>query len=248
MVETLYIVMPVYNEEANLRDVVADWYPILEAMDPASRMLLIDDGSSDASAALLEELAQARPQLEVISRENRGHGATLRELYTRAIEAGAEWVLQTDSDGQTLPSEFGAFWLRRSGQDLLIGCRPEREDGRWRRFVSRVLGWTLQLVLGVHLVDANTPYRLMRAQALARWLEGVPEDAKLTNALIAAAADYVGSPTTWLEISFRQRQGGVNSIDLGAIVRHGWRAVGEFRRARSQFRAVFGPRRRRARR
>ncbi|MDI9470191.1 MAG: glycosyltransferase family 2 protein [Bacillota bacterium] len=242
MAETLYLVMPAYNEAANLRDVVADWYPVLAAGDEASRMLILDDGSTDESAVVLEELAARYPQLHWWSRENRGHGATIRELYEEAVAAGADWILQTDSDGQTLSSEFASFWMRRSGMAMVIGDRHEREDGSWRRFVSWVLVQLIRLRLGVHLIDANTPYRLMRAEVLARLLPALPKDAHLVNALLAAAFVYDGQPCTWVPISFRARQGGVNSIDVPAILRHGRRFWGELGRARASFRSVLGPR------
>ncbi len=242
MAETLYLIMPAYNEAANLRDVVADWYPVLAVGSEASRMLILDDGSTDESTVVLAELAARYPQLLWRSRENRGHGATVRELYEEAIAAGADWILQTDSDGQTLASEFASFWMRRSGMAMVIGHRHERQDGSWRRFVAWVLKQLIHLRLGVHVTDANAPYRLLRADVLTRLLPALPADARLVNALLAAACIHDGQPCTWVPITFRARQGGVNSIRIPAILRHGRLFWSELGRARVLFRSVLGPR------
>ena len=72
--DTLYIVMPAYNEEENIEAVVADWYPILEGKSEASRLVIADSGSSDRTHEILENLKTTHPQLEILADTDRYHG------------------------------------------------------------------------------------------------------------------------------------------------------------------------------
>ena len=112
--DSLYIIIPAYNEEETILDVIHGWYPIIERYhgDGASRLVIINDGSTDHTANILEEAAKTRPLLTTITKENSGHGATVLFGYHFALEHGADYIFQTDSDGQTLPEEFENFSRR----------------------------------------------------------------------------------------------------------------------------------------
>ncbi|MBQ1736150.1 MAG: glycosyltransferase family 2 protein, partial [Lachnospiraceae bacterium] len=157
--DVLYMIIPAYNESANIAQLVDDWYPVIEAHDGGgkSRMVIIDDGSKDDTFAILEKLAESRPLLKPITKPNSGHGATILHGYKYAISEGADYIFQTDSDGQTKASEFEDFWKRRRRYDMVIGWRRSREDGASRVFVTNVLRLVVRLVFGVKVRDANTP-------------------------------------------------------------------------------------------
>ena len=108
--DKLYVVMPTYNEEANVRDVVRSWYPVLEGKNDESRLVIADGGSKDRTLDILHELEKELPKLVVISMPGTDHGTKVWALYDYAIKNHADYVFQTDSDGQTQPSEFPAFW------------------------------------------------------------------------------------------------------------------------------------------
>ena len=232
--ETLYVVVPAYNESENIAELVEGWYPVVEAhaADGSSRLLVVDDGSSDDTYARLCELARDRPLLEPLTKPNAGHGPTLIFGYNHAIAAGAAWIFQTDSDGQTLPEEFEGFWELRDGYDAIFGKRTRRQDGRGRAFVERTLCLLLRLAFGVKVPDANAPFRLMRASMVARYLPKLPADFNLPNAMLVAYAAHFGERVCFREVTFRPRQGGTNSINVRKIVRIGLKAVGDFARLR----------------
>ena len=151
MEETLYIVMPTYNEEANIRNVVAEWYPILENAGENSRLVVSDGGSKDKTLDILNELKKEFPKLVVIPNPGTDHGTKVILLYKYAIEKGADWIFQTDSDGQTLPSEFEEFWKLRKKYDIIMGNRKKRGDGAGRKLVENVLRVYLKLFLAINL-------------------------------------------------------------------------------------------------
>lgn len=140
--------MPAYNEEANIRTVVEQWHPVVEQIGEDSRVVIVDDGSKDATYRVLEELRATYPQLIGLTKKNSGHGSTCLYAYRYAIEQGADYVFQTDSDGQTDPAEFTSFWEQRADYDFLIGARKERQDGFSRVVVTKVLKLVVMFIFG----------------------------------------------------------------------------------------------------
>ena len=226
--DKLYIVIPAYNEQDTIKSVIDAWYPVVEKTGKDSRLVVIDDGSKDGTPDKLNEEAKSREQLIVKHKENSGHGATVLYGYKFAIAEGADYIFQTDSDGQTDPKEFSAFWQERSKYDLIIGDRTDRKDGFSRVVVTRVLRLVILLCFHVWVKDANTPFRLMKAQTLKEKLKYVPDDYFLTNVLITVIYTKHENRIRYIPITFKPRQGGVNSINLKKIIKIGFRSVTEF--------------------
>lgn len=230
--DKLFIVIPVYNEEANIRDVIEDWYPVVEKHNGngESRLVLIDDGSKDSTYSIIQDCAQKYPLIKAITKQNEGHGATVLYGYNCAIENGADYIFQTDSDGQTLPSEFEQFWKCRKEHEMVIGHRSKREDGFSRYVVTKVLKATLKICFGVTVTDANTPFRLMNADILKENLKYVPKKFNLSNVIISVIYAKKKYNVKYIPITFRPRQGGVNSINLKKIFKIGVQAMKDFRK------------------
>ena len=229
--ESIYIVMPAYNEEANIRSVVSQWHPVAERLRKEgvnATLTTANDGSKDSTFAKMKELAKEYPFFEPLDKPNSGHGATVLYLYRHAIENHADYIFQTDSDGQTDPDEFWQMWEARKNFDLQVGHRNHREDGFSRIVVTKVLKGVVRLTFGVGVTDANTPFRLMHTASVKPVLDLIPADFFLSNVALSAIAVKKGLRTRWIPITFRPRQGGVNSINLRRIVKIGWKAVGDF--------------------
>jgi len=224
----LYIVIPAYNEEENIEIVVREWHDVVIKINEQSRVAVIDDGSKDSTYTKLQEFQKELPQLDVVTKPNSGHGATVLYGYRYALKNGADYVFQTDSDGQTLPSEFWQFWENRECYDIQIGFRKNRQDGISRILVTKTLRLILFLQFGLWITDANTPFRLMSAQSLTELLPKIPKDHNLANVLLTVLFTKAKKKMRYIPITFRPRQGGVNSINLRKIVRIGIKAVKDF--------------------
>ena len=227
MEDCLYIVIPAYNEQDNIRRVVEDWYPVVEKAGGESRLLIVDDGSKDDTFEILTRLARNRPRLKPVTKANQGHGATVLYGYRYALRAGADYVFQTDSDGQTLASEFWPFWKRRKQYDMVIGLRNHREDGLSRVIVTKVLKLTVLFCFHVYVPDANTPFRLMSAESLRANVRKIPKNYNLSNVVLSVLYEKYYR-TKYIPITFRPRQGGVNSINIRKIAGIGRKAVTDF--------------------
>ena len=120
--KVLYIIMPAYNEEQNIENVIVDWYSIVEKYNGngKSRLVVIDDGSKDRTYEIVKKCAENRPLLIPITKQNSGHGGTVLYGYQYALKNDADYVFQTDSDGQTIAEEFHQFWEQKEQFDMLI--------------------------------------------------------------------------------------------------------------------------------
>ena len=237
--DKLCIVIPAFNEEANMETVAREWHDITARVNGQSRLVIIDDGSTDSTYARLQALQKELPQLETVSKSNEGHGATVLYGYHYALRLGADFVFQTDSDGQTMPSEFWKFWESRRDYDIQIGFRKGRQDGYGRRIVTKVLKLVLFSVFTLWTADANAPFRLMSAGSLKQHLHRIPEHFNLTNVLLTVLYEKAESRIRYIHITFRPRQGGENSIYLTKIVWLGWQALKDFRRMAKRKKEVF---------
>lgn len=230
--EKLFLIIPAYNEEETISTVIDRWHEAAVSAGSESRLVVIDDGSRDHTYEIMKQCEKKYRQLIVLTKENEGHGATIRFGYEYAIAAGADYIFQTDSDGQTLPEEFPKFWHHRKRAAMVIGNRVHRQDGLGRILVTKVLKLVLLAIFHVNVPDANTPFRLMRADVLGEQMHLIPGKYNLTNVLISVIFIKKKLGVEYLPITFRPRQGGVNSINLPKITKLGAQALRDFWRIR----------------
>ena len=181
-----------------------------------------------------KQLALDRPKLVPVSKPNGGHGSSVLSGYRYAIEHGADWIFQTDSDGQTDPGEFAAFWEKRKHYDAVLGNRVVRGDGKDRKFVENTVCFLLRLIFGVKVRDANAPFRLMKTDLVAKYINKLPADYNLPNIMFTTYFVYFREKVLFLPITFQPREKGTNSLNLRKIVKIGRNAVKDFRRFRKE--------------
>lgn len=222
--------MPAYNEEDNIEAVVNQWYPLLEGKSDESRLVIADSGSKDRTHEVLTRMKNTDyPKLEILDTDNQYHGPKVIALYDYAIKKGADYIFQTDSDGQTNPQEFGAFWNERKQYAGIFGNRTARGDGKDRAFVEKVVCILLKMYFRVDVPDANAPFRLMKADTVKQYLYKMPRDYTLPNIMLTTFFSFYHENIVFKEITFKPRQAGVNSINIPRIIKIGWKALGDFR-------------------
>jgi len=212
--DNLYIVIPAYNEEMNIDAVARQWHEIVRKIGGKSKLLIINDGSKDNTYEKLQTLKAELPYLYPLTKPNGGHGSTVLYGYQTALKENADFIFQTDNHA------------------AIIGSRNHRQDGISRVFVTKVLKVVLRLIFGIKVTDANTPYRLMKRETLAKYVPRIPDNFNLSNVLLTVLMLDAGEDVLFLPITFRPRQGGKNSINLKKIVKIGCQAVKDFRQIR----------------
>lgn len=181
----LIAILPAYNEEAVISNTVREWLDTLDGTGVDYRLRVRDDGSRDRTADIVDAIDH--PHLELVRSENRGHGPTILAEYRRAAEE-AEWIFQTDSDGELPATAFPDFWEAREGADLVLGHRQNR-DGPWvRKLITTTLRFLLRVCFPPGVKDGNCPYRLHRAEAFREVFKKIPVDTFAPNALLSGHA------------------------------------------------------------
>ncbi len=232
MSKTIYIVMPAYNEEANIEDTIKQWHPVCEKLSAEgnnAKLVIANDGSKDNTYSIMQSLQDKYPLFIPLTKPNSGHGGTVLFLYRYAIENNADYIFQTDSDGQTNPDEFYEFWSLRKDYDGIFGNRTERGDGQQRAFVEKVVCLLVKIFFKVSLPDANAPFRLMNINSLKMYINVMPQDYNLPNIILTMCFVKFNERTKFIPITFKPRQGGVNSINFKRIFKIGWQALSDFR-------------------
>jgi dolichol-phosphate mannosyltransferase len=214
------IVMPAYNESEIIEAAVREWYDEVVARIPGSELIVVDDCSRDDTGAILESLASTLPGLRAVRPErNGGHGKALRFGFGHATR---DWVFQTDSDRQHVPSEFWKLWEVRDHSDFIVGVRSRREDGAFRVVITRTMRVLNFLIWGVWITDANCPFKLMRREPFEKVLEKIPRDSFIPMVMVSILARKMRFRVLEIPVTHLPRRGGQQS--LKGIVR--WLRVG----------------------
>ena len=212
----LVLVVPVYNEEDAIVEVLEEWRSELlrTVGDGRFSILVVDDGSTDGTPKRLAALDW--PELRVHRHTNRGHGQSCLVGYIEAHRMGATYTFQIDSDGQCDPVGFASVWSLRDKAAAVYGRRTSRDDGFARRVISSILRLSLKITRRTRLNDTNVPFRLYRAPLAAAAAIRIPADFNLANIAMALLME----PEGFLEvpIHFRDRIGGEPAVRLWGFV------------------------------
>lgn len=179
----LTVVMPVYNEEGSLRGCVLSWIDTLDALEINYRLLLIDDGSTDATPQVLNEFDSNR-RVIAVSKQNEGHGPTILKGYRFAVLT-SQWAFQVDSDDEIPATAFPELWAARDGVDAVFGVRMGRDQSVDRKLISRTAAATSRTLFKSKVRDVNVPYRLISSESLGPLLGMLPADTFAPNVVIS---------------------------------------------------------------
>ena len=210
------IVIPVYNEEANLRELVDR---VAAAMQPSGadfELILVDDGSRDGSARLLDELAADRPWLNPLKLiRNYGQSVALQAGFDHAR---GDFIVTLDGDLQNDPADIpGLLTLMhdRPHVDVISGWRKDRQDAAVsRKLPSRIANSIISSVTGVHLHDYGCALKVYRA----RVIHGIRLYGEMHRFIPALAAE-VGAHIIEVPVQHHARTRGVSKYGIGRTLR-----------------------------
>ena len=223
LLKDVAVVIPVFNEEKLIGECINEWLNVLDSVNLNYEILIIDDGSSDATISIVERYGDNQ-NVQVIIKQNEGHGPTILAGYKRAVGI-AEWVFQADSDNEISPNQFSALWSRRQGQDAVIAWRQGRNQTTIRRLVTFFARVTTKVLFRCHLRDVNIPFRLIRSETLAILLEKIPSDTFAPNIALSGALSLMNYQVEECPVVFNERIVGESSLSNLGAVRKGGRAL-----------------------
>ncbi len=206
----LAVVIPVYNEEACIAQVLGDWTAALDELKIDYRIIALNDGSRDRTQEILGEMPPT-PRLELVDKPNSGHGPTILMGYRSAVQA-AEWVFQCDSDNEMPASHFKRLWEIRDSYDALFGFRTGRKSSIDRKIVSFLSRLVAGMLFGTGVKDVNVPYRLIRAEILEKIISDIPPDTFAPNIIISGMLCKSGAKIANIPVPHVLRKTGKVSI------------------------------------
>lgn len=209
---TLSVTIPVFNEEDNLDKLCSGLVPVLEGLDMPWEVVFVNDGSSDASAGVLDALAARDSRLKVIHfRRNAGQ--------TAAMMAGFEYargdiIVPMDADLQNDPQDIPLLLDRlREGYDVCSGWRKDRHDHSLTRVLpSRVANWLISKVSGVRLHDYGCSLKAYRRDVI----KGVRLYGEM-HRFIPIYAHWLGARVTEVPVRHHPRIAGKSAYGLERI-------------------------------
>ena len=215
------VAAPCFNEADGISAVVADWDRVLEGFAKPSEIVLCNDGSSDGTGAVLQQLQARHARLRVVSFEsNGGYG---RALGAAIAATRGTWVATIDSDGQFDLAD-GLRLLEqaeREGVDCVTGWRQKKQDSAFRVLADRVLNRIVRAMFAVDLRDTNCALKVARGEVL-RGLRiearGYPTPTEICVRLAARGCRLSEAPVT-----HRERASGASKL-------HPWRTGWSFLR------------------
>ncbi len=157
----LSIFFPAYNDSGTIASLVITALRTARKLTPDHEVIVVNDGSADNTAEILDELARTYPAVRIVHHEqNRGYGGALRTGFATATR---ELVFYTDGDGQYDPSEMEVLWRRfDAGVDLVNGYKISRSDPLHRIVIGRIYHHTVKILFGLKVRDVDCDFRLMR--------------------------------------------------------------------------------------
>ncbi len=207
------VIIPVYNEEANLGELCARLVAALEAEAVGPwECLLVDDGSRDGSARRMEAQAAADPRFRAL-RLRRNYGQTAA-MQAGIDHARGEVIVPMDADLQNDPADIPALLAKLDeGYEVVSGWRRERQDKKWSRvFVSRVANRVISAISGVRLHDYGCSLKAYRREVLA----GVRLYGEM-HRFIPIYAAWEGARVTEMPVQHHPRTRGQSNYGLERI-------------------------------
>lgn len=212
---TLSVILPCFNEEQNIahsvRD-VADW---MKEDGIEGEIIVVDDGSKDASLQTVEQLLSAIPALRIVKRaRNGGYGIAVRAGCDAAT---TEWIAFMDSDGQFKAKDVRLLLEHADAYAFITGRRARRADGFVRNSFGKILGVMNVLVLGLWVRDVNCGLKLFRRDIwpVIRPTRGVE---KLFNTEMFLRLKRNGIPWKTVNVPHYPRRAGTPTGGSGRVI------------------------------
>jgi glycosyltransferase involved in cell wall biosynthesis len=163
----LSVFFPAYNDSGTIASMVIRAVQTASALTPDYEVIVVNDGSSDATPAIIDELARTYSHVRAVHHpRNRGYGGALQTGFRSATK---EFIFYTDGDAQYDPAELAVLWERLADDaDLVNGYKISRSDPLHRIVIGRIYHHIVKTLFGLTVRDVDCDFRLMRRTIFER--------------------------------------------------------------------------------
>jgi glycosyltransferase involved in cell wall biosynthesis len=158
---------PAFNDGGTIASLVIRAVQVASRLTPDYEVIVVNDGSADATAEIAEELARTYPRVRVIHHAtNRGYGGALRTGFAAATK---DLIAYTDGDAQYDPAELEVLWNRLTPDaDMVNGYKVRRADPSHRIVIGWIYHHTVKRLFRLRVRDVDCDFRLMRREVFDR--------------------------------------------------------------------------------
>jgi dolichol-phosphate mannosyltransferase len=226
----VWVVIPTYNEAANIERIVRAAARELEALIPGDyRVLVVDDGSPDGTGAIADSLAAELTQVEVVHRSAKdGLGHAYLAGFAHALAGGAELLIEMDADFSHDPKYLDPLLTAARDADLVLGSRyvpggGVRDWGPLRRLISRGGGVYARLILRVDIRDITGGFKCIRREVLEGIdLPSVSAEGYVFQIEVTYRAILAGFRVREIPIVFHDRTAGASKMSTRIALEAMW--------------------------
>ena len=212
---SLSLVIPAYNEEAGIRQAVEEADRALAQLATDYEVIVVDDGSADRTAEIVQEAAEGRPQIRLLQHHrNLGYSAALRTGFEAAAY---ERVAFTDADCQFHLADLASLISLTERHPIAVGYRLDRKDPWSRRFFSWGYNVLVRALLGTGVRDCDCALKVFRRGVLQKLLPETP--GFFVNTEMLTRARQLGYAVAEAGVRHRPRLKGASKVSLGDIPR-----------------------------
>ena len=234
-VKSLSVVLPAFNEEANIRAVVEDAYRTIPKLAPVFEIIVVNDGSKDRTGEICDRLVEELSNVRVVHHpQNRGYGAALKSGIKLARH---DLIFFTDADGQFDFKEVAALLEKTDAYDIVAGYRARRQDPPHRLLFA--WGWNILvgLVLGVRIRDIDCAFKVFNRHVFDR--VQIQSVGAMVNTEIFAQVSRFGMTVKEVPVSHFPRQHGESTGGNVAVIIKAFRELIRIRRKVDSIAAVI---------
>ncbi len=231
----LSVVIPIYNEEAGIAKLFARLYPALDALGYSYEVIFVNDGSRDASAALLADQFRLRPDVTRVVLFNGNYGQHMAILAGFQATRG-EITVTLDADLQNPPEEIGNLVNKmREGFDYVGSIRRERQDSAFRTYASRAMNRLRETLTHIQMTDQGNMLR-----AYGRNVIDLINQCSEVNTFVPALAYTFARHPTEITVEHEERSAGESKYSLYSLIRLNFDLITGFSLMPLQMFSIFG--------
>ncbi len=206
------LVVPVYNEEENLPELMRRIFPAMAALARPWEIILVDDGSRDRSLEILKGFT-VYPEVRVVEL-TRNYGQHAAILSGFSVVRG-EIIITLDADLQNPPEEIPRLIeaMEKDDLDVVGTIRKKRKDSLFRKIPSRIVNMVARKITGVHMTDWGCMLRAYRRKVVERMISCHEH-----STFIPALATHFGKRIKEIEVAHEERHGGKSNYPLRKLI------------------------------
>jgi len=230
----LSVVIPVYNEEANLPTLFARLYPVLDALGRPYEVIFTNDGSHDRSIELLKAQFTARPDVTRVIDFNANYGQHMAIMAAFERVRG-EVVVSLDADLQNPPEEIPKLLEKiAAGHDYVGGCRLNRQDSFFRTTASKLINFAREKTTNIRMTDQGCMLRAYRRPII----DAIVRSGAINTFIPALAYSFSGNPAE-VGVKHEERHAGVSNYSFYQLIRLNFDLITGFSIAPLQYFTMF---------